>query len=185
MKVEDLLKKRLREAGYGGFDVEHSPTGTHITIYAMKPGIVIGRGGENLRELKEVIEGEVGWENLEISVAEIEVPELNPYVMATRIASAIERGVHFRRAGFWALNAIMNAGALGAEVTISGKLRTERASYEKYAAGYLLKAGEPRVESLREGVTEVQLRPGIYGVKVRILPPTSRALDRELSEQLK
>jgi small subunit ribosomal protein S3 len=176
--IDEFLKKRLKEAGYGGIEVAHTPLGTRITVHAMKPGLVIGRGGESVKELSKVLEKEFGLKNVDIAVAEVEVPELNPYIMATRIASALERGAHFRRVGFWALNNIMGAGALGAEICIKGKLRTERATYEKYRAGYLLKVGKPALKSLREAAVHVQLKPGIYGVKVRIMPPDSEVPDK-------
>ncbi|HIE22977.1 MAG TPA: 30S ribosomal protein S3, partial [Candidatus Korarchaeota archaeon] len=86
--------------------------------------------------------------------------------------------VHFRRAGFWALNQIMEAGALGAEIIISGKLRTERARYEKFRAGYLPKSGEPAMKYMRKAEVHVQLKPGIFGVKVRIMPPDAKFPDR-------
>jgi small subunit ribosomal protein S3 len=91
--------------------------------------------------------------------------------VASRVASALERGVHFRRAGFWALNQVMEAGALGVEIIISGKLRTERARYEKFKAGYLPRCGEPPLKYMRKAEVHVQLKPGIFGVKVRIMPP--------------
>ncbi|MBS7621694.1 30S ribosomal protein S3, partial [Candidatus Bathyarchaeota archaeon] len=112
------------------------------------------------------------------SVSEIEVPELNPYIVATRIASALQRGVHFRRAGFWALNQVMEAGALGVEIIISGKLRTERARYEKFRSGYLPKCGDPALKYMRKAEVHVQLKPGIYGVKVRIMPPDAKFPDK-------
>jgi small subunit ribosomal protein S3 len=109
--------------------------------------------------------------NPQISVSEIEIPELNAYVVASRVASALQRGVHFRRAGFWSLNQVMEAGALGAEIVISGKLRTERARYEKFRAGYLVKCGEPSLKYMQKAEVHVQLKPGMFGVRVRIMPP--------------
>jgi small subunit ribosomal protein S3 len=101
----------------------------------------------------------------------MEIPELNAYVIAGRVTSALKRGVHFRRAGFWALQQAMEAGALGAEIIISGKLRTERARYEKFRAGYIPKSGEPPLKYMRKAELHVQLKPGIFGIKVRIMPP--------------
>jgi len=99
----------------------------------MRPGLVIGRGGETIKNLATTLEEKFKMPNPQISVAEIEIPELNAHIMASRVTSALSRGVHFRRAGFWALNQIMEAGALGAEIIISGKLRTDRSRYEKFA----------------------------------------------------
>jgi small subunit ribosomal protein S3 len=144
----------------------------------MRPGLVIGRGGETIKELAITLEQKFGLPNPQISVAEIEVPELNAYVIASRVTSALKRGVHFRRAGFWALQQAMEAGALGAEIIIRGKLRTERARYEKFRDGYLPKSGNPAHKYLREAVLHVQLKPGMYGIKARIMPPDATFPDQ-------
>lgn len=170
-EIDEYLQKKLDRAGYGGVNISKTPLGTHIVIYAMRPGIVIGRGGETIRELAAFLGEKFGVSNPQISVSEIEVPELNAHVVASRVASALQRGVHFRRAGFWSLNQVMEAGALGCEIVISGKLRTERARFEKFRAGYLIKCGEPSLKYMQKAVAHVQLKQGMFGVRVRILPP--------------
>jgi len=176
-KIDEFLRRKLERAGYGGVTISNTPLGTHIVIYAMRPGLVIGRGGETIRELAKTLEEKFEVANPQISVSEMEIPELNPYVVASRIAAALQRGVHFRRAGFWALNRVMEAGALGVEIIISGKLRTERARYEKFRAGYLLKCGDPALKYMRKAEVHVQLKPGTFGVKVRIMPPDAKFPD--------
>jgi len=175
--VDEYLMKVLKRAGYGGATITKTPLGTHIVIYATRPGMVIGRGGRFIKELVKELEEKFGIENPQIAVAEVEVPELNPYIMASRIASALERGIHYRRAGFWALHRIMEAGALGAEIVISGKLRSQRSRYEKFKAGYIPKCGEAAMKYLRKAVLHVQLKPGVYGIKVMIMPPEARFPD--------
>ncbi|MGQ9530387.1 MAG: 30S ribosomal protein S3 [Candidatus Bathycorpusculaceae bacterium] len=170
-EIDEFLQKKLEKAGYGGVSISKTPLGTHIVIYAMRPGLVIGRGGETIKELASILEEKFKVSNPQISVSEIEIPELNAYVVASRIASALERGVHFRRAGFWALNQVMEAGALGAEIIISGKLRTERARFEKFRAGYMPRCGDPALKYMRKAEVHVQLKPGIFGIRVRIMPP--------------
>jgi len=177
-EIDEFLQKRLERAGYGGVNISKTPLGTHIVIYAMRPGLVIGRGGETIKELARVLEEKFNVPNPQISVSEIEIPELNAYIVASRIASALQRGVHFRRAGFWALNRVMEAGALGVEIIISGKLRTERARYEKFKAGYMPKCGDPALKYMRKAEVHVQLKPGIFGVKVRIMPPDAKFPDK-------
>ncbi len=115
-EIDEFLQKKLEKAGYGGVSISKTPLGTHIVVYAMRPGLVIGRGGDTIKELASFLEQKFGVSNPQISVSEIEVPELNAYIVASRIASALQRGVHFRRAGFWALSQVMEAGALGAEI---------------------------------------------------------------------
>jgi small subunit ribosomal protein S3 len=177
-EIDEFLRNEFERAGYGGVDVAKTPLGTHVVVYAMRPGIIIGRGGETIRELARVLEEKFQLPNPQISVAEIEVPEFNPYVVASRVTSALERGVHFRRAGFWALRQTMEAGALGAEIVVSGKLRTERARFEKFRDGYLPKSGEPATRFLRTAALHVKLKVGILGVKVKILPPDVQFPDK-------
>jgi len=177
-EIDEFLQKKLERAGYGGVTISKTPLGTHIVIYAMRPGLVIGRGGDTIRELASILEEKFKVSNPQISVSEIEIPELNAYVVASRIASALERGIHFRRAGFWALNQVMEAGALGAEIVISGKLRTERARHEKFRAGYLPRCGDPPLRYMRKAEAHVQLKPGIFGVRVRIMPPDAKFPDK-------
>ncbi len=178
VEINEFLRKEFERAGYGGVAITKTPLGTHIVVYAMRPGIVIGRGGETIKELAKVLEEQYQLPNPQISVAEIEIPEFNAHVVASRISSALKRGVHFRRAGFWSLNQVIEAGALGAEVIISGKLRTDRARYEKFRAGYLPKSGDPAMKFVRKAELHAQLKPGIFGIKVRIMPPDAKFPDR-------
>ena len=177
-EIDDFLLKKLDRAGYGGVNLSKTPLGTHVVVYAMRPGLVIGRGGETIRELAATLEHKFGVANPQISVSEIEVPELNAYVVASRVASALQKGIHFRRAGFWALNQVMEAGALGCEIVISGKLRTERARFEKFRAGYFPRCGEPALRYMRKTEAHVQLKPGMFGVQVKIMPPDAQFPDK-------
>jgi small subunit ribosomal protein S3 len=177
-EIDEFLQKKLERAGYGGVDLSKTPLGTHVVIYAMRPGIVIGRGGETIKDLAATLEENFNISNPQISVSEIEVPEFNAHVVASRVASALQRGVHFRRAGFWALNQVMEAGALGVEIVISGKLRTERARFEKFRAGYFPRCGEPALKYMKKAEAHVQLKPGIIGVRVKLMPPDAQFPDK-------
>jgi small subunit ribosomal protein S3 len=184
-EIDEFLQKKLERAGYGGVSISKTPLGTHIVIYAMRPGLVIGRGGETIRELASILEEKFKIPSPQISVSEIEIPEFNAYVVASRVASALQRGVHFRRAGFWALNQVMDAGALGAEIIISGKLRTERARFEKFRAGYFPRCGDPALKYMRRTEFHVQLKPGIFGIRVKIMPPDAVFPDKiKIAEEL-
>jgi small subunit ribosomal protein S3 len=184
-EIDEFLQKKLERAGYGGVDLSKTPLGTHVVIYAMRPGIVIGRGGETIKDLAITLEENFKLANPQISVSEIEVPEFNAFVIASRVASALQRGVHFRRAGFWALNQVMEAGALGAEIVISGKLRTERARFEKFRAGYFPRCGDPALTYMKKAEAHVQLKPGIIGVRVKIMPPDAQFPDKiQITQEL-
>ena len=186
MELDEFLANELADAGYGGVEVQKTPLGTRVIVYVTRPGLVIGRRGLGIKELTEKLE-KFGLSNPQISVSEVEIPELNARVMANRVAQLIYRGTAFRRAALWALNAIMNAGAMGAEITISGKLRSERAHFEKYTLGILPKSGEPAEIAVKEAVTHVLLRLGVYGIKIKIaykdaLPPEFELKEEQVKE---
>src|ERR1044072_1346299 len=111
MELDEFLKEELKDAGYGGVDIQKSPLGTRLTLYVTRPGLVIGRKGSGIKDLTSKLEQKFGLNNPQVSVMEIEVPELNPKIMANRIAQLIERGTAFRRAAMWTLNTVMGAGA--------------------------------------------------------------------------
>jgi small subunit ribosomal protein S3 len=178
VEIDEFLQKKLERAGFGGVNLSKTPLGTHVVVYAMRPGLVIGRGGETIRELATVLEQNFKVANPQISVSEIEIPELNAHVVAGRVASALERGVHFRRAAFWALNQVMDAGALGIEIVISGKLRTERARFEKFRGGSFPRCGEPALRFMRKAEMHVQLKPGMIGIRVKLMPPDAQFPDK-------
>jgi len=170
-EIYEYLAEKLKDAGFGGVDIAFTPMGTRVTIYAMRPGRVIGLRGRTIREISEELEKKFGVENPNVTVAEIEVPELNPQVMAYRIAQALQRGVRHRRVAFWALRRIMDAGARGVEIEISGKLTSARHRTEKFSAGIMPKSGEPALKYVKVGKASVLLKSGVFGVKVKIFPP--------------
>ncbi len=177
-QIDEFLSRELRKAGYSRVELTKTPMGTRVVIFAAKPGIVIGRRGQSVAELTKILEEKLSLENPQISIASVELPELDPKIMASQIAMALERGVHFRRAAYWAMSRIMDAGALGVEVTISGKLTTQRSRTEKYRQGYILKAGDQVEKQVLAATTYSQLKPGLVGVKVSILPPNFEFIDR-------
>ncbi|MFH0897838.1 MAG: 30S ribosomal protein S3 [Candidatus Bathyarchaeota archaeon] len=177
-EIDEFLSKELERAGYARAEIAKTPLGTRIIIYAMKPGLVIGRRGENIRELTRIIEEKFKLSNPQIAVSEIEVPELDARIMASRIADALQKGTHFRRTGFWVLNQIMKAGALGTEIIIRGKLTSQRHRYEKYRAGYIPRSGEPAIRNTRVAVVHIKLKQGLLGINVKIIPPDAVFPDR-------
>jgi small subunit ribosomal protein S3 len=168
MELDEYLSATLKDAGYGGVDVQKTPIGTRITLNVTRPGLVIGRKGIGIKEITSKLETKFGLTNPQISVMEVQVPELNPKIMCNRIAQLIERGTAFRRACLWTINTISNAGALGAEVTISGKLRSERAHFEKHSVGILPKSGDIADKVVKVGVTHVLTKMGLMGIQLRI-----------------
>lgn len=168
MELNEFLAEALKDAGYGGIEVQKTPVGARLTVYVTRPGLAIGRKGVGIKDLMSKIEQNFGLQNPQISVLEISNPELNPQIMCNRIAQLIERGTAFRRASMWSLNTIMSAGALGVEVVISGKLRTERAHFEKHTIGIVPKSGNDANKIVRTGVTHVLTKMGLMGIQLRI-----------------
>lgn len=189
LELDEFLSETLRDAGYGRVDVQKTPIGTRITLSVTRPGLVIGRKGTGIKDLTSKLEQKFGLSNPQISVVELEAPELNPKIMCNRIAQLIERGTAFRRAAIWTNNTIMNAGALGVEITVAGKLRSERAHFEKHAAGLVPKSGDVANRVVRYGVTHVLTKMGLMGIQLKIalkneMPREFEMIDSETSEKI-
>lgn len=145
--------------------------GTQIIIYSEKPGMVIGKAGKVIRKLTRDVAVKYNLENPQIDAQEVKKPELNAQMMASRLAASIERGWYFRKAGHNTLRAIMNAGALGCEIVISGKLTGARSRVEKFVNGYIKHSGNPVEEVVDEGFAVAIKKLGTLGCKVRIIHP--------------
>ena len=168
MLLNDFLREKIKDAGFDNVEISKTPTGTKIVLYVTRPGIVIGRKGTGIKELTEKIETDFGYKNPQISVEEIQKPELSPSVMCNRMASHIERGTAFRRATMWTMNQIMEAGALGVQITISGNLRGDRSAFEKHTQGILPRAGNYAKNVVSEDIVHTKTPMGLIGIKIRI-----------------
>ncbi|MDR2623068.1 MAG: 30S ribosomal protein S3 [Methanobrevibacter sp.] len=177
-KIDEYLENRLERAGYGGMNVQVNPLGTIIVVYAERPGMVIGRGGKTVRSITQTLKNNFNLDNPQVEVKEVDVPELNPKIMAHKVASMLQRGMHFRRVAYSTIRRIMGAGAQGVEITISGKIRGSRSATAKFIDGYIKKCGEPSVRLVKEGFATVQLKPGVLGIFVRIMSPDADLPDK-------
>ena len=168
MLLNDFLKERIKESGFSKVEISKTPTGTKITLHVTRPGIVIGRKGTGIKELTEKIEKDFGLKNPQISVEEIAKAELSPSVMCNRMSSHIQRGTAFRRVTMWTMKQIMEAGAMGVQITISGKLRGDRSAFEKHTMGVLPRAGNYAKDLVSEDITHTKTPMGLIGIKIRI-----------------
>jgi len=168
MLLKDYLRKKIKDAGFSQVEISKTPTGTRVTLYVTRPGIVIGRKGGGIRELTENLEKEFGLKNPQILVKEIEKPELSPSVMCNRLASHIERGTAFRRATMWTLQQIMENGAMGVQISVSGKIRGDRSGFEKHTVGILPRAGHHAELIVSEDIAHVRTPMGLIGIRIRI-----------------
>ncbi len=185
MLLKDYLRKKIKDAGFSDVDISKTPTGTRIALHVTRPGIVIGRKGVGIRELTEKLGSEFGLKNPQISVVEIPKPELSPSVMCNRLASHIERGTAFRRATMWTLQQIMDGGAMGVQITISGKLRGDRSAFEKHSVGILPRAGHHADVIVAEDIAHVKTPMGLIGVRIRIARKDKFIPEFELKEKPK
>ena len=168
MLLNDFLREQIKDAGFSKVEISKTPTGTKIVLHVTKPGIVIGRKGAGIKLLTEKIQTDFGYKNPQISVEEITKPELSPSVMCNRMAAHIERGTAFRRATMWTMNQIMEAGAMGVQITISGKLRGDRSAFEKHTQGILPRAGNYAKNVVSEDIVHTKTPMGLIGIKIRI-----------------
>jgi small subunit ribosomal protein S3 len=180
MLLKDYLREAIKEAGFSEVDIQKTPTGTRVGLHVTRPGIVIGRKGSGIRDLTKVLEKDFGLKNPQISVIEITRPELEPSVMCNRMAQHLARGTAFRRAVMWTLQTIMEAGAMGVQITISGKLRGERSGFEKHAKGILPRAGYRAGIVVKEDIAHVETKMGLIGIRIRIARKESYIPDFEL-----
>ena len=168
MLLKDYLRAKIKDAGFSNAEVSKTPTGTRVVLHVTRPGIVIGRKGTGIKELTEKLETDFGLKNPQIAVEEITKPELSPEVMCNRMASHLERGTAFRRATMWTIQQIMEGGAMGVEITISGKLRGDRSAFEKHRQGILPRAGHHANVIVSEDIAHVGTPMGLIGVRIRI-----------------
>jgi len=176
-QIDEFFADELGRAGYGGMDVAKTPMGTQIVLKAEKPGMVIGKGGKNIRKVTRELEERFDLEDPQIDVQEVDEPDLNARIVADRLANALERGWYFRKAGHTTIDRIMEAGALGAEIVLSGKVTGARSRVEKFNRGYIKHNGEPAQEIVDEGQGVAVMKLGTIGVTVKIIPPGAELPD--------
>jgi len=170
-QIDEYFQDELDRAGYGGMDIAKTPMGTQIVLKAEKPGMVIGKGGKNIRSITDTLTSEFGMDDPQVDVQEVDEPDLNARIVADRLANALERGWYFRKAGHTTIDRIMEAGALGAEIVLSGKVTGARSRVEKFNRGYIKHNGEPAQDVVDEGQGVAVMKLGAIGVTVKIIPP--------------
>ena len=169
--------KKTERAGFGGLDIQRTPLGTRVTLLAERPGLVIGRRGKSIKGLTQDMITKFDFDNPQIEVEEVKNPAVNAQIMADKLASALERGWHFRRAGHSTVRRIMESGARGCQVTISGKLTGRRHRTEKFKQGHIKHCGEPKFIWMKEGFSVAKVKLGVIGVKVLIMQSDAKLPD--------
>jgi small subunit ribosomal protein S3 len=107
----------------------------------------------------------------QIEVEEVQNPDLDAQIMAERLAYSLDRGRHYRRAGYYILRKVMDAGARGVEIRVAGKVTSQRARSQVFRAGTMSKSGQPAQEGVDKGVAQCIQKSGVLGVIVKIMKP--------------
>jgi len=189
--VKEYIKKTLGKGRISEVSIEYTPVGEKIIVATNRPGLVIGRRGEKINEMTAILKKRFNLDNPHIEIKEIIEQWLDAQIVADTIAIDLERrgSLKFKLIAYRSLSSIMKAGALGAEIVLSGKLPSDRAKSWRFAQGYLKKTGDPsKVVDRAEAQATTHL--GVVGIKVSILPPNAHIHDRinineELKEQIK
>lgn len=186
IQVTEFLKKEFERADFSHVEIRRTPLSTRITIWAGRPGIIIGRAGTKIKELTDTLQNQFKIDNPQLEVKVVERPELDAKVVARQIASALERGLSHRRIANSTLQQVMGAGALGIEIRVGGKLSGERSRAERFVEGYIKKCGEPALQWVEWGYAQAKLKPGVLGIQVGIMKslPLDMLLEKQI-EQLK
>ena len=178
-QIEEYIRQNLKNVGHSHTRVVKTPLGEKIIIYASKPGLIVGRKGQNIRQLTKTLKRRFSLDNPQIEISEVENPNLDANIVAEKIVDALEKfgSEKFKAIGHKIMTDVMNSGALGIEITISGKVPSARAKSWRFYSGYLKKCGDVAIMSVRKADAQAQLKTGIIGVKVKIMPPDVKLPD--------
>jgi len=170
-RIEEFLYQELTRAGLSDMDLQRTPLGDKIVIHASRPGLVVGKGGSNIKKLSKKLKATFDLDNPQIEIEEVKDPRDDATIIAEMIANNLERfgAGRFKGLGHKNLNNAMNAGALGAEIIISGKVPSSRARRWRFYQGYLKKCGEVAFTSVERAYQRANLPSGAVGITVRIM----------------
>ncbi|MBT7928293.1 30S ribosomal protein S3, partial [Candidatus Peregrinibacteria bacterium] len=177
--VKQFVKRMFGKGKVSRVTIEYTPVGERIVVATHRPGWIIGRKGEKISELTEILKKRFKMENPHVDIDEITHPEFDAQLVADDIAVTLERfgAQKYKASSYRALGRIKNGGALGAELRVSGKLPSDRARSWRFAFGYLKKTGDAaKLVDRAEAVANT--KQGIVGIKVAILAPGVKMVDQ-------
>lgn len=172
-EINELFCKELAEIGYAGVEVRVTPLRTEIIIKATRTQDVLGEKGQRIRELTSVVQKRFNFPEggVELYAERVANRGLCAQTQAESLKYKLLGGLAVRRACYGVLRFVMESGAKGAEVSVSGKVRGQRAKGQKFSDGYMIKTGQSAVEYIDTAVRHVLMRQGVLGVKVAIMLP--------------
>jgi len=179
-QIKEFVAGKVRRSGHSNTVVQRTPLGEKIIVYASRPGLVVGRQGQNIRDLTTALKSTFGLENPQIEVGEVENIYLDANIVAEMIALSLERfgPQRFKAVMHRTMDNVIKAGALGVEIILSGKLPSARARSWRVYAGYLKKCGEISISGVKKAGAVAGLKSGVIGVKVSIMPPDIKLPDK-------
>lgn len=179
-RIKEFISQEFEKTGYSHTKIQRTPLGEKITIFTSRPGLVVGKEGENIKRLTNILKKKFAMENPQIEIGEIEKPYLDAQSISERVAYTLEKygPNRFKSIGYKTLQTIMDAGALGAEIVISGKVPSARSKTWRFIAGYIKKSGEVSKSQVIRGRSTAKLKPGIVGISVNIMAPTVKLPDK-------
>ncbi|KAI9197155.1 putative 40S ribosomal protein S3 [Polychytrium aggregatum] len=170
-ELNDFLTRELAEDGYSGVEVRVTPARTEIIISATRTQSVLGEKGRRIRELTSVVQKRFNFpENtVELYAEKVANRGLCAIAQAESMKFKLLQGLAVRRACYGVLRFIMESGAKGCEVVVSGKLRAARAKSMKFVDGFMIHSGQPTRDFIDYATRHVLLRQGVLGIKVKIM----------------
>lgn len=173
-QVKEYIDSLMPGAGHSDTQIKRTPLGDRVIITAAKPGLVVGRKGENIRAITLTLKKKFELENPQVEIEELQNPFLDASFVAERIARSLERLgiVRFKSIAHRMLEDVMHAGALGIEIHFSGKIPSARARTWRFWQGYMKKSGSVSQRDVDKCIRTANLKSGAVGVVVMILPPT-------------
>jgi len=181
-QIQEYVGKVLGKAGYSHTEIKRTPLGDKVIIFTTRPGIVVGKKGENIKKLTQVLKSRFKMENPEIEIGEVKEPMIDEQYVADKIAYSIERfgAKRFKSVGYKVLQEVINAGAIGAEIVLSGRIPSARARSWRFSAGYLKKSGDISENKVHRCIAIVVIKAGVVGIKVSIMTPDIELPDKYL-----
>ncbi|MDP3765095.1 MAG: 30S ribosomal protein S3 [Nanoarchaeota archaeon] len=178
-QIEEYITQSLKNVGHSHTKMVKTPLGEKIIIFASRPGLIVGRKGQNIKQLTKTLKKRFDLENPQIEISEVENPNLDAHIVAEKIVDSLEKfgSEKFKAIGHKIMTEVMRAGALGIEIVVSGKVPSARAKSWRFYSGYLKKCGDIAIMGVRKADVQAQLKTGIVGVKVKIMPPDIKLPD--------
>jgi len=172
IELENYLKKELNKAGFTGLDIVKTPLVTRIVLHVSRPGLAIGKAGQNIKQLTETMGKKFGIDNPQLEIQEVRQADLNATAIVNRVAALLERGYSWRSVAFRTMRDITSAGAQGMELVLAGKLAGKggRKRKQRIAEGYMKKVGD-QTKLVDYAKATAYPKAGAIGIKLRIIKP--------------